>query len=169
MVDSNLRRRRPSPAKPATVSPKKEDSLPPSNRPSAATATRYVISGAALALSVIVLLYYLRNFHFPPPATPYILCSLPGTQQIYTVDHDDSKVECMAVRGNFIVDTGAYGMLHEPFDLSKISRGSCSQPTSQVGIHLTNRFISSLAQLSYQDLQVNPIPSIISITSQSYR
>ena len=116
MSDSELRQRQPSPGTSAKASPKKRKgscSPPPSNLPPATSAVRGVILAASFALSVTILLY-LRNFHSPSLASSYILCSPPGTQHIYTVDHDDSKVECMAVHGDLIVDTGARGMSHEP-------------------------------------------------------
>lgn len=100
-----------------------------------ATVTRGIILAASLALSVIALLY-LHDFHSSSPATSYVLCSPPGTQQIHTVDHDNSKVECMAVSEDFIVDTGSRGMSHEP--IQDAVRGSFPQPTSQPGIHHTN-------------------------------
>ena len=122
MSDSELRQRQPSPGTRSKASQKKKEcsnSPPPSTKPpTAALVTRGIILAASLALSVIALLY-LRDFHSSSPATSYILCSPPGAQRIYTVDHGDSKVECMAVSGNFIVDTGVYGMSHEPINLFK--------------------------------------------------
>lgn len=116
MSDSNLRQRQQSPVRHAKIPPGKKRSSggPPT------TFANNVIPAAlsAFALSVIAFLY-LGNPH--PSSQPtnstsesYILCSPPGTQQIYTVDHEDSKVECMAVGGDFIVDTGTHGMLLEP-------------------------------------------------------
>ena len=117
MSDSELRQRQPSPAISPLASPRKHKSpsgLPPLNspRPATPTTTRGFILLASLALSITLLLY-LRGFHSSSPSS-YILCSPPGEQQIYTVDHDDSKVECMVVHGDFIIDTGARGMSHEP-------------------------------------------------------
>ena len=37
---------------------------------------------------------------------PYALCSTEG-KQIYTVDADNSRVECVVVNGAHIVDTGS--------------------------------------------------------------
>ena len=126
MSDSELRQRQPSPATSAKALPKMKKgpgSPPPPNPPLASSAARRFILAVSLALSVILLC--LRNFHSSVPASSYILCSPPGTQQIYTVDHDDSKVECMAIHGDFIIDTGARGMSHEPISLFKTSvRGS---------------------------------------------
>ena len=116
MSDSELRQRQPSPTTSAKTSPKKlkGSSTPPlPNPPPATTVTRGFILTASLALSVTLLLY-LHRFHSTSPPSNYLLCSPPGTQKIYSVDHDDSMVECMAVRGDFIVDTGARSMSHEP-------------------------------------------------------
>lgn len=121
MSDSELRQRQPSPPTSAKALPRKQKSpggLPPLNSPPATSTTRGFILAASLALSITLLLC-LRNFHSPSPSSSYILCSPLGTQQIYTVDHDNSKVECMTVRGDFIVDTGARGMSHEPISLFK--------------------------------------------------
>jgi hypothetical protein len=141
MSGSEMRQRQPSPSTSATASPKEKNGSndpPLSNRPSGTTATRGFILAASLALSVILLLY-LRNFHSPSPATSYILCSSPDTQQIYTVNHDDSKVECMAVSGDLIIDTGTHGMSHEPIDPFKAPFvAHFPQPTWQTGIHHTN-------------------------------
>ena len=119
MSDSELRQRQPSPATSTKASPRKQKgstSPPPSHLPPPASATRRFILAASLALSVTLLLC-LRSFHSPSPPSSYLLCSPPGTQQIYTVDHHDSKVECMAVHGDFIIDTGARGMSHELISL----------------------------------------------------
>ena len=128
MSDSELRQRQPSPATSAKALPitqKGSSRIPSSNLPPATSATRGFILAASLALSVTTLLLYLHNFHSPSLPSSYILCSPPGAQQIYTVDHDDSKVECMTVHGDFIIDTGAHGMSHEPISLFKLPvRGS---------------------------------------------
>lgn len=119
MSDSELRQRQPSPTTSAKTSAKKHkgsNSPPPPDLPPATPAIRGFILAASFALSVTLLLY-LRNFHSSPLASSYILCSPPDTEHIYTVDHEDSKVECMAVRGDFIVDTGARGTSHEPINL----------------------------------------------------
>ena len=141
MSDSELRQRQPSPTTSAMASPKKQkgsNSPPPSNPPPASTVTRGFILAASFALSVTILLC-LHTFHSPSPVSTYILCSPPGTRQIYTVDHDDSKLECMAVRGDLIVDTGARGVSHEPIILFRtLLMGHFPQPTSQTGIHHTN-------------------------------
>ena len=139
MSDSELRQRQPSPRTAAKASTEKaQTSSPPSSYRPAATATRCFILAASLALSVIFLLYF-RNFHSPPPATSYVLCSPPGTNQIYTVDHNNSRVECMAVNGKFIIDTGARGKSHEHINLFKTPfMAHFLQPTSQAGIHHTN-------------------------------
>ena len=121
MSDSELRQRQPSPATSAKALPREHKSPsgpPPLNPWPATSTTRGFILVASLALSITLILY-LRNFHSSPPSPSYILCSPPGTQHIYTVDHGDSKVECMAVRGDFIIDTGARGMSHEPISLFK--------------------------------------------------
>lgn len=140
MSDSELRQRQPSPATSAKASPGKQkgsSSLPPVLNPRPTTsATRGFILAASLALSV-TLLFYLRNFHSSPLASPHILCSPPGTQQIYTVDHGNSKVECMAVHGDFIIDTGARGMSHEPINQFKIPVHGSFPPAD-----LTNRYSS---------------------------
>jgi hypothetical protein len=118
MSDSELRQRQPSPATSTKAPPKGKENFsspPPSNKPPAATVTRGIILVASLALSVIALLY-LRNFHSSSPATSYILCSPPGARHIYTVDHDDSKAECMTVSEHFILDTGTHGKSHEPIN-----------------------------------------------------
>ena len=129
MSDSELRQRQPSPAMSPKASPRKHKSpsgLPPLNsRPASPTTTRGFILLASLALSITLLLY-LRNFHSSSPSS-YILCSPPGEQQIYTVDHDDSKVECMVVHGDLIIDTGARGMSHEPISPFKTT---CSRVIS---------------------------------------
>lgn len=141
MSGSEMRQRQPSPSTSAAASLKKKSGFndpPISNWPPETTATRGFILAASLALSVILLLY-LRNFHSPSRATSYILCSPPDTQQIYTVDHDDSKVECMAVDGDFIINTGTHGMSHEPIDSFKSPFvAHFPQPTWQTGIHHTN-------------------------------
>lgn len=134
MSDSELRQRQPSPTASAKASPKKKQkgptSPPPPDPQSASSAARGFILAASLALSVTLLLY-LRIFHSPSPASSYILCSPPGKLQIHTVDHDDSRVECMTVRGDFIIDTGARGMSHEPISQFKTSaHGSFPQSTS---------------------------------------
>jgi hypothetical protein len=140
MSDSELRQRQPSPTTPpkAPLNYRKGSIPPPSNQPPATTATRGFILAASLVLSVILLLY-LRNFHSLSPASSYILCSPPGTQRIYTVDNDKSEVECMAVSGNLIVDTGAHGMSHECTNLFRTPfMAHFPQPTSQADIHHTN-------------------------------
>jgi hypothetical protein len=137
MSESELRQRQPSPVMPAKASPKKEpdSKRPPPIQPPVTTAARGFILVVSLALSVSLLLY-LRNFHFSSPATSYTLCSPLGTKQIYTVDHDDSRVECMAVSGDLIIETGAHGMSHEPINLFKTPFvAHFPQPTSQAGIH----------------------------------
>ena len=141
MSDCELRQRQPSPTIPPKAPLKKKkgpNNPPPPNQPRTTAATRGFILVASLALSVILLLHF-RNFHSPSPAGSYILCSPPGTQQIYTVDHEDSKVECMAVSGNLIVDTGPHSTSHEPTNLFRtLFVAHFPQPTSQAGIHHTN-------------------------------
>ena len=140
MSDSELRQRQPSPATSAKTSPKKlkGSSTPPlSNPPPATTVTRGFILTASFALSVTLLLC-LHTFHSTSSASSYILCSPPGTEKIYSVDHDDSRVECMAVRGDFILDTGARGMSHEPI----ISQFRSSAHGSFPQADLTDRYSS---------------------------
>lgn len=68
--------------------------------------TRVYIFTASIVLSITFLLY-LR--FFPSVSDSYILCSHPGTAKIYTVDDANSKVECLVVHGQNIIDTGSLG------------------------------------------------------------
>ena len=41
--------------------------------------------------------------------TAYALCSPHGTANIYTVDANDTKVQCLVVKGERFLHTSAYG------------------------------------------------------------
>ena len=127
MSDSTFRQCQPALAKPTKAPPgKKKDRftipLPPNQSP-AANFIKDLIRAVIIAYCIFhfALRTYLPNFYSLSPASSYILCSPPGAPQIYTVDNDDSRVECMAVSGNFIVDTGSHSMSHEAGHLSDLA------------------------------------------------
>jgi hypothetical protein len=74
--------------------------------PASSRRTRVHIWATSLAFSLALFLY-LRSFIFHPSLLSYILCSPPGTTRIYTVDDNNTKVECLVVRDERIIDTGA--------------------------------------------------------------
>ena len=49
-----------------------------------------------------------RCFRSAEPAA-YALCSPRGTTNVYTVDANDTKVQCLVVRDERFVHTGTYG------------------------------------------------------------
>lgn len=77
--------------------------------PTSSKGTRVYLVAASIALSVTFVLC-LRFFNPKSSLSDsYILCSPPGTAKIYTVDDRNSKVECLVVDGENIVDTGTLG------------------------------------------------------------
>ena len=55
--------------------------------------------------------------------TVYALCSPHGTAHIYTVDANDAKAQCLAVKGERFLHTGAYGKnIESPRLLEKLTR-----------------------------------------------
>ena len=75
--------------------------------PASSPRFRVHILAISAVLSVTVLLY-LRSFIFHPPTLAYILCSPPGTARIYTIDDNNTKVECFVVKDEHIIDAGAF-------------------------------------------------------------
>lgn len=77
------------------------------NTPS--TSWNVKIGFAAVVISFVA--YYYSSWSAIEDTMPetYALCSSEGTADIYTVDENNTSVECILVRGSWIVDSGGLG------------------------------------------------------------
>jgi hypothetical protein len=82
----------------------------------------YVISLLASLAALVWISGYLRGTE----PTAYALCSPYGTTNIYTVDANDTKAQCLVVRGERFLYTSAYSAYvenHSHFE--KLTRPLC--------------------------------------------
>ncbi|PPQ71871.1 hypothetical protein CVT24_006887 [Panaeolus cyanescens] len=125
----------------APIAPKKPSSL--LTMPSWSTRLRYGIVAVAL------LAYYTRQ-----PSDYYAVCSSDGEKAIYTVDANNSVVQCMLVHGPDIVDTGDLESIKQrnprlSFGTRHIPRGSIVVPgISDSHCHILEYGASSQIPLS---------------------
>ncbi|KAF8441416.1 amidohydrolase family-domain-containing protein [Boletus edulis BED1] len=92
------------------------DSIPAPNETRSQTsidATQSSLSTSSIALSVLIVsslvtsaLFWLYTQVPPASVDAYAVCSRFG-QRVYTVDDDNSAVQCLVIRDEFIVDTGS--------------------------------------------------------------
>ncbi|KIM45737.1 hypothetical protein M413DRAFT_442349 [Hebeloma cylindrosporum] len=68
-------------------------------------------------LAVAVVLFSVVAYHTPRGGLPetYALCSRDGGKKIYTVDVENTRVECLVVRGSVIVGSGDLETLKDEF------------------------------------------------------
>ena len=68
-------------------------------------------------------LVWLSGYFRGTEHTTYALCSPHGTANIYTVDANDTKAQCLVVKGERFLHTSAYGKyVKSPRFLEKLTR-----------------------------------------------
>ena len=106
MADLRLRSQSSSP-KPITEKAANGDSVVPIPAPRTHLLIRLLyVTSAILSVYCVAIVGGRRR---APLSDAYALCSRSGAN-IYTVDPDYPRVQCMVVQGSYIVDVGAIGM-----------------------------------------------------------
>ncbi|KAG6819678.1 hypothetical protein H0H93_009711 [Arthromyces matolae] len=73
----------------------------------------YQLLLATAVLLVAVLAFIDPHFLTNGPPSRYALCSHEGNK-IYTVDADNSQVECIVISGSYVADRGSLGIFSLP-------------------------------------------------------
>ncbi|KAI0266689.1 amidohydrolase family-domain-containing protein [Gloeopeniophorella convolvens] len=114
MADLRYRSQSSSP-KPAARKAADGYPVPPAPSPRTHTLSRFLYASSAI-LSILYLAYASKRDRTPLPDA-YALCSPTGAN-IYTVDPDHPRVQCMVVQGSYIVDVGTIDDVHRRWDNS---------------------------------------------------